>query len=140
MIGHFPEKTCCQFHLADFDIFIYSHFHAWYLNHIFLVCYCVAKISLIPYMTIHVDGWTGVLPTRNKPDIAIRWLCFALGPFFIKTSEHLNTCVREMTPTGGTEDRSVSYPFFSGYERDEAFPQDTDLSPVPQTKKKSQSY
>ena len=32
---------------------------------------------------------------------------------------------------GGTGDRSVSYPFFSGYERDEAFPQDTDLSPVP---------
>ena len=28
-------------------------------------------------------------------------------------------------------DRSVSYPFFSGYGRDEAFPQDTDLSPVP---------
>ena len=28
-------------------------------------------------------------------------------------------------------DRSVSYPFFSGYWRDEAFPQDTDLSPVP---------
>ena len=27
--------------------------------------------------------------------------------------------------------RSVSCPFFSGYERDEAFPQDTDLSPVP---------
>ena len=25
----------------------------------------------------------------------------------------------------------MSYPFFSGYERDEAFPQDTDLSPVP---------
>ena len=32
---------------------------------------------------------------------------------------------------GGTGDRSVSYPFFSGYERDEAFPQNTDLSPVP---------
>ena len=31
----------------------------------------------------------------------------------------------------GTGDRSVSYPFFSGYGRDEAFPQDTDLSPVP---------
>ena len=31
----------------------------------------------------------------------------------------------------GTGDRSVSYPFFSGYERNEAFPQDTDLSPVP---------
>ena len=30
---------------------------------------------------------------------------------------------------GGTGDRSLSYPFFSGYERDEAFPQDTDLSP-----------
>ena len=29
---------------------------------------------------------------------------------------------------GGTGDRSVSYPFFSGYERDEVFPQDTDLS------------
>ena len=28
----------------------------------------------------------------------------------------------------GQRDRSVSYPFFSGYERDEAFPQDTDLS------------
>ena len=25
----------------------------------------------------------------------------------------------------------MSYPFFSGYRRDEAFPQDTDLSPVP---------
>ena len=25
----------------------------------------------------------------------------------------------------------MSYPFFSGYGRDEAFPQDTDLSPVP---------
>ena len=34
-------------------------------------------------------------------------------------------------PKGGTGDRSVSYPFFSGYERNEAFPQDTDLSPVP---------
>ena len=34
-------------------------------------------------------------------------------------------------PKGGTGDRSVSYPFFSGYGRDEAFPQDTDLSPVP---------
>ena len=33
--------------------------------------------------------------------------------------------------TYGTGYRSVSYPFFSGYERDEAFPQDTDLSPVP---------
>ena len=32
---------------------------------------------------------------------------------------------------GGTGDRSVSYPFFSAYGRDEAFPQDTDLSPVP---------
>ncbi len=32
--------------------------------------------------------------------------------------------------SGGRGDRSVSYPFFSGYERDEAFPQDTDLSPV----------
>ena len=31
----------------------------------------------------------------------------------------------------GTGDRSVSYPFFSGYGRDEAVPQDTDLSPVP---------
>ena len=31
-------------------------------------------------------------------------------------------------PKGGTGDRSVSYPFFSGYERNEAFPQDTDLS------------
>ena len=31
----------------------------------------------------------------------------------------------------GTGDSHVSYPFFSGYERDEAFPQDTDLSPVP---------
>ena len=31
----------------------------------------------------------------------------------------------------GTGDRAVSYPFFSGYERDEAFPQETDLSPVP---------
>ena len=31
----------------------------------------------------------------------------------------------------GTGDRSVSYPFFSGYGRNEAFPQDTDLSPVP---------
>ena len=31
----------------------------------------------------------------------------------------------------GTGDRSVFYPFFSGYERNEAFPQDTDLSPVP---------
>ena len=31
-------------------------------------------------------------------------------------------------PKGGTGDRSVSYPFFSGYGRDEAFPQDTDLS------------
>ena len=31
----------------------------------------------------------------------------------------------------GTGDRSVSYPFFSGYEQDEVFPQDTDLSPVP---------
>ena len=31
----------------------------------------------------------------------------------------------------GTGDRSASYPFFSGYERDEAFPQDTVLSPVP---------
>ena len=29
---------------------------------------------------------------------------------------------------GGTGDRSVSYPFFSGYGRDEVFPQDTDLS------------
>ena len=27
--------------------------------------------------------------------------------------------------------QSVSYPFFSGYERNEAFPQNTDLSPVP---------
>ena len=40
----------------------------------------------------------------------------------------------------GHRDRSVPYPFFSGYERNEVFPQDTDLSPVPQTKKKSQSY
>lgn len=31
----------------------------------------------------------------------------------------------------GPWDRSVSYPFFSGYGRDEAFPQDTDQSPVP---------
>ena len=31
----------------------------------------------------------------------------------------------------GTGDRSVSYPFFSGYERNEAFPQDIDLSTVP---------
>ena len=31
-------------------------------------------------------------------------------------------------PKGGTGDRSVSYPFFSGYGRYEAFPQDTDLS------------
>ena len=30
----------------------------------------------------------------------------------------------------GTGDRPVSYPFFSGYGRDEAFPQDTDLSPA----------
>ena len=36
-----------------------------------------------------------------------------------------------MRHRGGTRDRSVSYPFFSGYGRDEAFPQDTDLSPVP---------
>ena len=36
---------------------------------------------------------------------------------------------------GGTGDRSVSYPFFSGYGRDEAFPQDTDLSPVPREKR-----
>ena len=27
--------------------------------------------------------------------------------------------------------QSMSYPFFSDYGRDEAFPQDTDLSPVP---------
>ena len=38
-------------------------------------------------------------------------------------------------PKGGTGDRSVSYPFFSGYRRDEAFPQDTDLSPAPQEKR-----
>ena len=38
-------------------------------------------------------------------------------------------------PKGGTGDRSVSYPFFSGYGRDEAFPQDTDLSPVPREKR-----
>ena len=39
-------------------------------------------------------------------------------------------------PKGGTGDRSVSYPFFSGYGRDEAFPQDTDLSPVPRMEKR----
>ena len=38
--------------------------------------------------------------------------------------------IKKIMPKGGTGDRSVSYPFFSGYERDEAFPQDTDLSPV----------
>ena len=41
-----------------------------------------------------------------------------------------------LTQRQGTRDRrdrgqSVSYPFFSGYRRDEAFTQDTDLSPVP---------
>ena len=38
-------------------------------------------------------------------------------------------------PKGGTGDRSVSYPFFSGYGRDEAFPQDTELSLAPQEKR-----
>ena len=40
-----------------------------------------------------------MLPTRYKSDMAIRRFCLALGPFFIKTSEHLNTRVREMPPT-----------------------------------------
>ena len=35
-----------------------------------------------------------------------------------------------------SEPMSVSYPFFSGYGRDEAFPQDTDLSPVPRMEKR----
>ena len=43
--------------------------------------------------------------------------------------------IKKIMPKGGTGDRSVSYPFFSGYGRDEAFPQDTDLSPVPREKR-----
>ena len=44
--------------------------------------------------------------------------------------------IKKNMPKGGTGDRSVSYPFFSGYRRDEAFPQDTDLSPVPRMEKR----
>ena len=44
--------------------------------------------------------------------------------------------IKKNMPKGGTGDRSVSYPFFSGYGRDEAFPQDTDLSPVPRMEKR----
>ena len=43
--------------------------------------------------------------------------------------------IKKNMPKGGTGDRSVTYPFFSGYGRDEAFPQDTDLSPVPREKR-----
>ena len=44
--------------------------------------------------------------------------------------------IKKNMPKGGTGDRSVSSPFFSGYGRDEAFPQDTDLSPVPRMEKR----
>ena len=55
-----------------------------------------------------------------------------LGIFLERKKNVDRKSVREFSfCLGETGDRSVSYPFFSGYGRDEAFPQDTDLSPVP---------
>ena len=99
MIRHFPKQPCCQLHLADFDVFIYSHFHAQYFDHIFLICYCVAKNILLFNMAIHINGRTGMFPARGKSNVAIRRFCFTFGPMFIKIPEHLNTSFREMPPT-----------------------------------------
>ena len=50
-------------------------------------------------MTIHINGRTGILPSRDKSDITIRWFYFALiCPMVIYTTENLNTCLRKMMP------------------------------------------